>query len=97
MPVHFIAALPVDSAYFETYTYSTRRGDRAADCAALEMLCGGNSTGGSNPPLSAGFGRRQSNLGIALDLRRSHGMASFGCAVFVLFRRSFENGGLSSS
>ena len=30
-----------------------RRGDRAADCAALEMLCPGNWTGGSNPPLSA--------------------------------------------
>ncbi len=30
-----------------------RRGGRAADCAALEMLCGGNLTGGSNPPLSA--------------------------------------------
>ena len=28
------------------------RGDRAADCAALEMLCPGNRTGGSNPPLS---------------------------------------------
>ena len=24
-----------------------------ADCAALEMLCTGNGTGGSNPPLSA--------------------------------------------
>ena len=24
-----------------------------ADCAALEMLCAGNRTGGSNPPLSA--------------------------------------------
>ena len=32
-----------------------RRGDRAADCAALEMLCGGNFTGGSNPPLSVYF------------------------------------------
>ena len=30
-----------------------RRGDRAADCAALEMLCLRNGTGGSNPPLSA--------------------------------------------
>ena len=30
-----------------------RRGDRVADCAALEMLCGGNSTAGSNPALSA--------------------------------------------
>ena len=24
-----------------------------ADCAALELLCAGNGTGGSNPPLSA--------------------------------------------
>ena len=30
-----------------------RRGDRVADCAALEMLCTGNSTAGSNPALSA--------------------------------------------
>src|SRR5438552_2463798 len=30
-----------------------RRGDRAAEGAALEMLCGGNSTMGSNPILSA--------------------------------------------
>ena len=29
-----------------------RRDDRVADCAALEMLCPGNRTGGSNPPLS---------------------------------------------
>jgi hypothetical protein len=29
-----------------------RRGGRVADCAALEMLCPGNRTGGSNPPLS---------------------------------------------
>ena len=29
------------------------RDDRVADCAALEMLCPGNRTGGSNPPLSA--------------------------------------------
>ena len=26
-----------------------------ADCAALEMLCPGNRTGGSNPPLSVSF------------------------------------------
>src|SRR4051794_22969703 len=32
---------------------SIRRGDRAAEGAALEMLCGGNSTKGSNPFLSA--------------------------------------------
>ena len=32
-----------------------RRGDRAAEGAALEMLCGGNSTAGSNPALSAFF------------------------------------------
>lgn len=31
----------------------TRRDGRVADCAALEMLCPGNRTGGSNPPLSA--------------------------------------------
>lgn len=31
----------------------SRRGDRAADCAALEMLCLRKGTGGSNPPLSA--------------------------------------------
>ena len=29
------------------------RGDRVADCAALEMLCCGNATAGSNPALSA--------------------------------------------
>lgn len=29
------------------------RDDRAAYCAALEMLCTGNSTEGSNPSLSA--------------------------------------------
>ena len=33
--------------------FADRRGDRVADCAALEMLCAGNRTGGSNPPLSA--------------------------------------------
>ena len=32
---------------------TSRRGDRVVDCAALEMLCAGNRTGGSNPPLSA--------------------------------------------
>ena len=30
-----------------------RRGDRVAECAALEMLCAGNGTEGSNPSLSA--------------------------------------------
>jgi hypothetical protein len=30
-----------------------RRGDRAAEGAALEMLCGGDLTAGSNPALSA--------------------------------------------
>ena len=30
-----------------------RRGDRVAECAALEMLCTGNGTEGSNPSLSA--------------------------------------------
>lgn len=30
-----------------------RRGDRVADCASLERMCGGNSTEGSNPSLSA--------------------------------------------
>ena len=29
------------------------RGVRVVDGATLERLCGGNSTGGSNPPLSA--------------------------------------------
>mgnify|MGYP007114270164 CR=1 FL=1 len=32
---------------------NARRDGRAADCATLEMLCPGNRTGGSNPPLSA--------------------------------------------
>lgn len=32
---------------------ASRRDGRVADCAALEMLCGRNVTGGSNPPLSA--------------------------------------------
>jgi hypothetical protein len=30
-----------------------RRGARVVELAALEMLCGGNSTVGSNPTLSA--------------------------------------------
>ena len=30
-----------------------RRDDRVADCASLERMCGGNSTEGSNPSLSA--------------------------------------------
>ena len=32
---------------------SPRRGDRVADCAALEMPSCGNATAGSNPALSA--------------------------------------------
>ena len=32
-----------------------RRDDRVADCASLERMCGGNSTEGSNPSLSAIF------------------------------------------
>ena len=39
----------VDAAYLD----GTFLGGRVADCAALEMLCTGNGTGGSNPPLSA--------------------------------------------
>src|SRR5262245_14121189 len=35
------------------WSFLTRRGDRAAEGAALEMLCGGNLTAGSNPALSA--------------------------------------------
>ena len=31
------------------------RGVRVVDGATLERLCGGNSTGGSNPPLSATY------------------------------------------
>ena len=37
----------------ETPPFRHRRGDRVADCAALEMLCTGNGTEGSNPSLSA--------------------------------------------
>ena len=32
---------------------TSRRGGRVVDCTALEMRRGGNSTGGSNPSLSA--------------------------------------------
>ncbi len=33
----------------------SRRGGRVVECTALEMRRGGNSTGGSNPSLSATF------------------------------------------
>ena len=33
--------------------WQTRRGDRVADCAGLEIQCGSNITVGSNPTLSA--------------------------------------------
>ena len=36
-----------------------------ADCAALEMLCTGNGTGGSNPPLSASIEGRPANRATA--------------------------------
>ena len=38
---------------YNTRRFSIRRGVRVVDGATLERLCGGNSTGGSNPPLSA--------------------------------------------
>ena len=40
---------------YKILSYRLRRGDRVADCAALEMLCCGNATAGSNPALSATF------------------------------------------
>ena len=33
--------------------FSDRRGGRVVECGGLENRCGGDSTGGSNPPLSA--------------------------------------------
>ena len=33
--------------------FSQRRGGRVVECGGLENRCGGDSTGGSNPPLSA--------------------------------------------
>ena len=35
------------------------RGVRVVDGATLERLCGGNSTGGSNPPPSANIGGKE--------------------------------------
>ena len=40
---------------------AVRRGDRVAEGAALEMLCAGNCTAGSNPALSATASRRNSS------------------------------------
>ena len=47
-----------------------------ADCAALEMLCPGNRTGGSNPPLSAFLARSRLNLMAVffLALKRRRGI-----------------------
>ena len=39
--------------WYNMRRFSIRRGVRVVDGATLERLCGGNSTGGSNPPLSA--------------------------------------------
>gem|GEM_PF-5974932 len=52
---------PAEQTVFDLYKFECSfgrmaglwRDGRVADCAALEMLCPGNRTGGSNPPLSA--------------------------------------------
>ncbi len=48
-----------------------RRGGRAVDCTGLENRRGGNSTGGSNPSLSANSGRNKIHSRVLLRIRPS--------------------------
>ena len=41
--------------------FSSRRGGRVVECGGLENRCGGDSTGGSNPPLSATLSNENSD------------------------------------
>jgi hypothetical protein len=52
---HFCYAIspPVSTAPPFGGVFISRRGGRVVECTALEMRRGGNSTGGSNPSLSA--------------------------------------------
>ncbi len=55
LPEHFLNLTDVPETISITPQFRLRRDDREADCAALEMLCGRESTEGSNPSLSAIF------------------------------------------
>jgi hypothetical protein len=59
----------VDRPPFAVFLIS-RRGGRVVECTALEMRRGGNSTGGSNPSLSATSNPLKS-LKMLLTLRSS--------------------------